>query len=74
MTEGVELVKRSMARFEEKNHDSKEETLHFGDLNEDATRMLGCWMGSKEDIQKRKARAGKAWFQVKKQLHKSTLP
>ena len=74
MAEGVEVVKRTMASFEEKNNDSKEETLHFGDLNEETTRMLGCWMGAKEDVQRRKARAGKAWFQVKKQLHGSTLP
>ena len=74
MTGGMEVVKRTMACFEEKNKETKEETLHFGNLDEETTRMLGCWMGTKEDVQKRKARAGKAWFQVKKQLHGSSLP
>ena len=31
-------------------------------------------MGTREDLQKRKARPGKAWFQIKKQLNRSTLP
>ena len=63
-----------MAEFEEKNNDHKEKTLKFGDLINDNTRMLGCWMGAKTDVQQRKARAGKAWFQVKKQFYRSTLP
>ena len=74
MEEGVRIIKEVMAEFEEKNNDHKEERLKFGDLNDDNTRMLGCWMGAKTDIQQRKARAGKAWFQVKKQLFRSTLP
>ena len=63
-----------MAEFEEKNSDHKEEILTFGHLNNDNTRMFGCWMGAKKDVQQRKARAGKAWFQVKNQLYRSTLP
>ena len=35
-----------MADFEKRNYESKEETLHFGDLNEETTRMVGCWMGT----------------------------
>ena len=57
-----------MASFEERNNDDKEEVLDFGSETAGTVRMLGCWMGWKEDVDKRLARAGKAWFSVRKRL------
>ena len=74
MDEGVGVIKEVMTESEEKNNEHKEGTLKFGDLINGNTRMLGCWMRAETDVQQRKARAGKAWFQVMKQLYRSTLP
>ena len=74
MEEGVGIIKEVLAEFEEKNNDHEEETIKFGDLINVNTRMRGCLMGAKTDVQQRKARPGKAWCQVKKQLYRSTLP
>jgi len=35
--------------------------LNFGEEGSGKIRMLGCWMGWKEDVYERLKRAGKAW-------------
>ena len=60
-----EVIKRTMADFEKQNNECKEETLYFGDMNEETKIMLGCWRGTREDLKKTKARVGNAWFQIK---------
>ena len=54
METGVTKIKEVMTEFEEKNNEGKEERLIFGDIDEDSTRMLGCWMGMKVDIKERR--------------------
>ena len=70
---GLRVVKEVMERFEEKNNDDKEEEIIFGTEESDKIRMLGSWLGPKEDIKQRKKRAGASWAKVKGQLKGSRL-
>ena len=54
-----------MARFEERNNDNKEEALDFGTEESGKVRMLGSWLGWKEDVDNRLKRAGQAWGKMK---------
>ena len=73
MTEGVRIIKETMKEYEEKNNDNKEERLIFGDIVNEDIRMLGTWMGTKEDMKQRRARANRLWFLVKKRLKGTRL-
>ena len=68
MQGALAAAKEIMTKFEEKNHENKEERMIFGEIMEEKTRIVGVWMGSTEDLKQRKARAGRAWFKVKSQL------
>lgn len=70
---GVAAVKRVMGEFEEKNNEDKEEEHMFGKEECDGTRMLGCWMGPKEDGRNRIKRANGLWHKVKAQLKNSRV-
>ena len=65
---GVETTKEVMNRFEEKNNDDKEETLDFGEESSGGIRMLGSWMGWKQDVDERLRRANRAWWKTKNRL------
>ena len=73
METAAPVIKEVMREYEEKNNEGKEEQMIFGNIAEEDTRMLGCWMGNKEDLKQRRARAGRTWFKVKKQLTRSRL-
>ena len=73
METGVNEIKEVMKEFEEKNNEGKEERLIFGDIDEDPTRMLGCWMGMKVDIKERKKRASRLWFLLKMRFKHTRL-
>ena len=51
---GVRITKETMAKFEERNNDHKEEVLDFGEESSNNIRMLGCYMGIEEDNKQRK--------------------
>ena len=70
---GIEVIKEVMGRFEERNNDNKEEALVFGDVDSGKVRMLGTWLGWKEGVDNRIARAGRAWFAVRGRLIGSRL-
>ena len=55
---GVEAVKEVMGKWEEKNNEDKEERLEFGTAEVREIRLLGNWLGSKQDIRNRIKRAG----------------
>ena len=63
-----------MAEFEERNNDDKEERAVFGTDEADLIRMLGCWLGSKEDVKNRIQRAGNRWAKCRPRLVESKLP
>ena len=65
---GIEVTKTVMGSFEERNNDDKEESLEFGSDESGRVRMLGTWLGWKEDVDKRLARAGKSWFALRNRL------
>ena len=70
---GIEVTKEAMGRYEERNNDGKEEVLDFGTEEGNKVRMLGCWMGWREDVKNRLVRAGRAWFKVRQRLVGSRL-
>ena len=70
---GVRITKEVMASFEERNNDDKEEHLIFGEEEGEKIRMLGTYMGPKEDVKQRIKRAGHAWYQVKPRLKGTKL-
>ena len=70
---GLRITKEVMNAFEEKNNDDKEEELAFGTEDGEKIRMLGSYIGRKEDVKQRIKRAGAAWFKVKKQLKGSRM-
>ena len=53
MDEGVRLVKEVMGEWEERNNDTKEEVLEFGTDEGRGVRVLGSWLGAKEDVRER---------------------
>ena len=71
--EGIKVIKDVMKRLEEKNNEDKEEVLDFGDESSHKIRMLGCYMGWKEDVNQRIRRAGMSWSKVKRRLKGSRM-
>ena len=65
MEESVRRVKEVMGRCEERNNEDKEEVLEFGTEEGDEVRILGSWMGEKEDVRNRIKGAGMLWGNVK---------
>ena len=70
---GLVIIKEEMSKVEERNNDDKEEELIFGTDEGDMIRMLGSYIGQKEDLKQRKKRAGHSWFKLKKRLKNSRL-
>ena len=70
---GCEAIKEVMTSFEEKNNESKEEKLVFGESSSHGIRMLGSWMNPNVDVQNRIKRAGFLWGRVRPRLVKSIL-
>ena len=56
-----------MNEFEERNNDDKEQRLIFETEDGNKIRMLGSYLGFKEDVNMRLKRGGGAWFKVKKE-------
>ena len=73
LREGVEVVKRVMGRFEERNNEEKEEEHRFGREECGGTRMLGSWLGPREDLRNRIKRANGLWYRVRAQLKNTRL-
>ena len=65
MDGGVNAMKEVMGRFEERSNDQKEECLDFCMEESDSIRVLGSWVGMKEDVNMRLRRAGGLWAKVK---------
>ena len=74
LEEGIRITKEIMGKFEERNNNHKEEILEFGKEGSNNIRMLGSYMGFKEDVNQRVRRGGAAWNKVKRQLKGSKLP
>ena len=73
MDGGVNAMKEVMGRFEERSNDQKEECLDFCMEESESIRVLGSWVGMKEDVNMRLRRAGGLWAKVKEQLKKGCL-
>ena len=55
---GSEAKEVRMGKFEERSTDQKEECLDFCMEESDSKRVLGSWVGTKEDANMRLRRAG----------------
>ena len=73
LAEGLKITKDIMSKFEEKNNDDKEEELIFGTEEGEKIRMLGSYIGNREDIKQRVKRANGAWAKTKRRLKGSKL-
>ena len=73
MDEDVRVAKEVMGKWEERDNVDKEEVLEFGTEEGAKVRMLGSWLGTKEDVASRKRRAGMLWGRVKEWLKGSNL-
>ena len=73
LEEGLKTIKEVMNRFEERNNEDKEEELVFGTDEGDKIRMLGTYIGFKEDVKQRTKRAGAAWAKAKSRLKGSKM-
>ena len=73
MDGGVNAMKEVMLRFEERSNDRKEECLDFCMEESESIRVLGSWVGMKEDVNMRLRRAGGLWAKVKGQLKNTRL-
>ena len=73
MDEVVRMAKDDMSKWEERDNAEKEEVLEFGTEEGANVRVLGSWLGTKEDISNRKRRAGMLWGRVKEWLKGSKL-
>ena len=73
LDEGVQIVKDVTESFEQRNNEDKEEKAVFGTTEADETRMLGCWLGHKQNVKNRIMGAGMLWTKVRGQLLKSKL-
>ena len=62
--EVVEVIKRVIGEFEERNNDKKEKRLVFESEGSGDIRMLGCWMGWRKDLSQRLAREERAWWDL----------
>ena len=69
----VNTMKEVMGRFEERSNDQKEECLDFYMEESDSIRVLGLWVGTKEDVNMRLQRAGDPWAKVKEQMKNTRL-
>ena len=73
LEEGLRITKEVMNSLEERNNDEKEEVIYFGEEEGEKIRVLGCYLGPKEDCTQRIRRAGMAWSQVKPRLKGSKM-
>merc|ERR1712212_416221 len=62
-----------MGGWEEKNKEDKEEKVDFGTEEGGKVRILGSWIGGKEDVNNRIRKAGGLWCKVKAKLKGSRL-
>ena len=70
---GVDRIKEVMSRWEEKNNEDKEERVEFGSQEGGKIRILGSWIGGREDVGNRIKRAGWLWCKVRAKLKGSRL-
>ena len=73
MDGGVNAMKEVMGRFEDRSKYQKEECLDFCMEESDSIRVLGSWVGAKEDVNMWLRRAGGLWAKVKEQLKNTRL-
>ncbi len=70
---GVEVIRKVVGEFEECYNDDMEEKLVFGSEESGEIRMLGCWMGWKEDVPQRLASLRGSWWKLKRRRRRKMV-
>ena len=74
MKEGKKIFKRCLKNFEEQCHEGEEEHLALGISGGGEFRILGTWIGRKQDVQKRTKRGRYVLITIKKRLKNTNPP
>ena len=69
----TQVMKESLALFEERTNDAKEERARLGTMEANNIRMLGVYLGRKEDISQRLRRGALIFTRTRKRFTKSQL-
>ena len=68
MDGGVNAMKEVIGKFEGSSNDQKEQCMDFCMEESESIRVLGSWVGMKDNVNMRLRRAGGLWAKVKEQL------
>ena len=71
--EATQVMKESLALLEEKTNDAKEERARLGTMEANNIRMLGVYLGRKEEISQRLRRGALILARIRKRFTKSRL-
>ena len=71
--EATQVMKESLALFEKRTNDAKEERARLGTMEANNIRMLGVYLGRKEDISQRLRRGALIFAKIRKCFTKSRL-
>ena len=71
--EATLVMKKSLALFEERTNDAKEERAKLKTMEANNIRMLGVYLGRKEDIAQRFRRGALIYVRIRKRFTKSRL-
>ena len=73
LRKGMEAIKNVMYQYEEANNEDKEEIVMFGCTEGENIRILGSYLGNKEDTKQRIKRGGTTWAKLKNRMKKSKM-
>ena len=71
--EATQVIKESLAFLEKRTNDAKEERARLGTMEANNIRMLGVYLGRKEDISQRLRRGALIFARTRKRFTKSRL-
>ena len=71
--EVTQVMKENLTLFEERTNDAKEEKARLGTMEANNIRMLGVYLGRKEDISQRLKRGALIFARIRKRFTKSRL-
>ena len=71
--EANQVMKEGLALFEERTNDAKEARARLGTMEANNIRMLGVYLGRKEDIFQRLRRGALIFARIRKRFTKSRL-
>ena len=71
--EATQVMEESLALFEERTNNAKKERARLGTMEANNIKMLGVYLGRKEDIAQRLRREALIFAKIRKRFTKSRL-